>query len=235
MKRSYTATVSYPKPDGTRETVTQQEEYTVLKPSVEIMSQSMPPLYLKCANRLQTSSAGLGSLFKPTFSGSGAEFIPGGGGKVTIVPNSAKVALDINNDGIILGSFPFNVRRVPKPTIVATANGAKITDEITKRGMKASSVRVVSVSAVADEDFKATNPEDAAFRVSSFNVYLAAGTRPKGKMENVSGNVNIGQLASQAEAGDRLLITINKVERKNFKGEIEEVSIGEMTFQIPLN
>jgi gliding motility-associated protein GldM len=235
MKRSYTATVSYPKPDGTRETVTQQEEYTVLKPSVEIMSQSMPPLYLKCANRLQTSSAGLGSLFKPTFSGSGAEFIPGGGGKVTIVPNSAKVALDINNDGIVLGSFPFNVRRVPKPTIVATANGIKVTDEITKRGMKASSVRVVSLSAVADEDFKATNPEDAAFRVSSFNVYLAEGTRSKGKIENVSGNVNIGQLASLAEPGDRLLMTINKVERKNFKGEIEEVSIGEMTFQIPLN
>ena len=234
MKRSYTATVSYPKPDGTRETVTQQEEYTVLKPSVEIMSQSMPPLYFKCANRLQTSSPGLRDLFKPTFSGTGAEFIPGGGGKVTVVPNQAKVTLEVNNDGIVLGTFPFPVRKVPKPSIVAIANGQRVSDEVSKKGLPASSVRAISVNAIADEDFKTTNPEDATFRVSSFNIYLASGTRPKGKMENVSGNVNIGQLAQQAEAGDRLLITVNSVQRKNFKGEIEEVSVGEMSFTIPL-
>ncbi|MBP6619591.1 MAG: gliding motility protein GldM [Leadbetterella sp.] len=234
MKRSYTATVSYPKPDGTRETVTQEEEYTVLKPSVEIMSQSMPPLYFKCANRLQTSSPGLRDLFKPSFSGTGAEFIPGGGGKVTVVPNSAKVSLQVNNDGIVLGTFPFPVRKVPKPSIVAMANGSRVSDETSKRGLPATSVRVISVNALADEDFRTTNPEDATFRVSSFNVYLASGTRPKGKMENVSGSVNIGSLAQQAEAGDRLLITINKVQRKNFKGEIEDVSVGEMSFTIPL-
>jgi gliding motility-associated protein GldM len=234
MKRSYVATVSYPKPDGTRETVTQQEEYTVLKPSVEIMSQSMPALYFKCANRIQTSSPGLRDLFKPTFSGSGAEFIPGGGGKVTIVPNLAKVNLQVNNDGIALGSFAFQVRKVPKPTIVATANGARVSDDVSKRGLPASQVRVINVNALADEDFKATNPEDATFRVASFNIYLASGTRPKGKLENQSGNVNIGSLAQQAEAGDRYLITINKVQRKNFKGEIEDVPVGEMSFTIPL-
>ncbi|MCP9763035.1 type IX secretion system motor protein PorM/GldM [Lacihabitans soyangensis] len=234
MKRSYVATVSYPKPDGTRETVTQEEEYTVLKPSVEIMSQSMPALYFKCANRIQTSSPGLRDLFKPTFSGSGAEFIPGGGGKVTIVPNLAKVNLQVNNDGIALGSFAFQVRKVPKPTIIATANGTRVSDDVSKRGLPASQVRVINVNALADEDFKATNPEDATFRVASFNIYLASGTRPKGKLENQSGNVNVGSLAQQAEPGDRYLITINKVQRKNFKGEIEDVPVGEMSFTIPL-
>jgi hypothetical protein len=194
----------------------------------------MPPLYFKCANRLQTSSPGLRDLFKPSFSGTGAEFIPGGGGKVTVVPNSAKVSLQVNNDGIVLGTFPFPVRKVPKPSIVAMANGSRVSDETSKRGLPATSVRVISVNALADEDFRTTNPEDATFRVSSFNVYLASGTRPKGKMENVSGSVNIGSLAQQAEAGDRLLITINKVQRKNFKGEIEDVSVGEMSFTIPL-
>ena len=234
MKRSYTATVSYPKPDGSMETVTQQEEYTVLKPSVEIMSQSMPPLYFKCANRLQTSSPGLGSLFKPSFSGSGAEFIPGGGGKVTIVPNSAKVSLQVNNDGIALGSFPFSVRTVPKPTIVAKANGATVSNDMMKKGVTASGVRTISVDAIADEDFRVSNPEDAAFRVVSFNVYLGSGTRAKDKMENQSGTVNISRLAQQAEPGDRYLIQVNKVQRKNFKGEIVDVSVGEMSFTIPL-
>ena len=234
MKRSYLATVSYPKPDGTRETVTQEEEYTVLKPSVEIMSQSMPALYLKCANRIQTSSPGLRDLFKPTFSGSGAEFIPGGGGKVTIVPNLAKVNLQVNNDGIVLGSFPFSVRTVPKPTIVAKANGASVSNDMMKKGVSASGVRTISVDAIADEDFRISNPEDAAFKVTSFNVYLGSGTRAKDKMENQSGTVNISRLAQQAEPGDRYLIQVNKVQRKNFKGEIVDVSVGEMSFTIPL-
>jgi gliding motility-associated protein GldM len=235
LKRQYTATVSFPKPDGTRETVTQTEEYTVLKPSVQIMSGSMPPLYFKCANKLQVSSPGLGQLFKPTFGGSGAEFLPGGGGKVTVVPSASKVSLEVKNDGVTLESFPFTVRRVPKPTVAASANGARITDDVSKRGLKAGSVRMISMSAISDEDFKATNPEDAQFRVTSFNIYLAAGTRPKGKMENQSGNVNISQLAANAEPGDRYLIQVNKVERKNFKGDLEEVSVGNMTFTIPLN
>lgn len=234
LKKSYMATISYPKPDGTTETVQQQEEYTVLKPSVQIMSSSMPPLYFKCANRLQVSSPGLGNLFKPTFSGSGGEFIAGGGGKVTVVPNSAKVSMDVNNDGITLESFPFPVRKVPKPTIVASANNSRVTDDVIKRGLGATSTRIISVSAIADEDFKITNPEDAQFRVASFSVYLASGTRPKGKMENVSGNVNISSLAQQAEAGDRLLIVVNKVERRNFKGEVEEVNVGDYNVSIPL-
>ena len=37
-----------------------------------------------------------------------------------------------------------------------------------------------------------------------------------------------------AEAGDRLLIVVNKVERRNFKGEIETVPVGEYTVSIPL-
>ncbi len=234
LKRSYTASISYPKPDGTMETVNQTEEYTILKPSVQIMSSSMPALYLRCANRLQTSSPGLGSLFKPTFSGTGGEFIPGGGGKVTIVPTSAKVAMSVNNDGILLETFPFTVRRVPKPTLVASVNNSKVTDDIIKRGLPASSVRLISIAAVADEDFKATNPEDAQFRISNYDVFLASGTRPKGNLKNQSGPVNVGILAAQAEAGDRYLIIVNKVERKNFKGEIEEVSVGEFSITVPL-
>lgn len=234
MKRSYVATVSYPKPDGTRETVTKEEEYTVLKPSVEIMSQSMPPLYLKCANRLQTSSPGLGNLFKPTFSGTGAEFIPGGGGKVTVVPNQAKVTLQVNNDGIVLGSFPFPVRRVPKPTISVSVNGARVSDEVVKKGLPASQARQISAAALADEDFKITNPEDAGFRVSNYDVFLASGTRPKGSKKGLSGAANIGDIMQNAEAGDRLLIVVNKVERRNFKGEIETVAVGEYTVSIPL-
>jgi gliding motility-associated protein GldM len=234
LKRTYTATISYPKPDGTIQTVNQDETYTVLKPSVQIATASLPPLYLRCANKIQTNSPGLGSLFKPTFGGSGAEFIPGGGGLVTVVPTSSKVTLTVTNDGAKLEDFPFNVKRVPKPTIQVLANNAAVTDNIRKRGMKASSVRKFNIQAISDEDFKNFNPEDAKFRVSDYSIYLANGVRSKGKIENVSGTQDVGQLAQQAEAGDRYLIVINKVQRMNFKGQVEDVNIGEFSVEIPL-
>ncbi|SOE22309.1 gliding motility-associated protein GldM [Spirosomataceae bacterium TFI 002] len=236
LKRSYTATISYPKPDGSIQTVNQEETYTVLKPSVQIATASLPALYLRCANKIQTNSPGLGSLFKPTFSGTGADFIPGGGGLVTVVPNSAKVLLTVNNDGVKLEDFPFKVRRVPKPDIQVLANNAPVNDNVKKRGIKASSLRRINVNAIADEDFKSNNPDDANFRVSSYDIFLASGTRPKGSpLKGVSGSQDIGQLAQEAEAGDRYLIIVNKVQRRNFKGEVEEVNIGEFSIEIPLN
>jgi gliding motility-associated protein GldM len=234
LKRSYKATISYPKPDGTMELVEQEETYTVLKPSVQLESASLPALYFKCANKLQTSSPGLGSLFQPTFSGQGADFIAGGGGNVTVVPNASQVVLNVSNEGVNLQSFPFKVRRVPKPTIQVLANNAVVSDNVMQRGLNASSVRTINVQAISDEDFKNNNPEDANFRVTDYDVFLASGVRPKGNLKGVSGNQNINEMARDAQPGDRYVITINKVMRRNFKGQLEEVNVGEMTVQIPL-
>lgn len=227
LKRSYKATVSYPSPDGSMKSVEKEETYTVLKPSVQIETASMPALYLKCANRLTTYSPGLGALYSPTFSGTGAEFIAGGSGKVTVVPNLAKVTMDVVNNGITLQSFPFPVRRVPKPTI-------KLVGIDERRGASATGLRTINIAAIADESFKATNPEDAQFRVAEFEVNLARGTRKiDGKTYN--GSANISGLAQQAQAGDRYVIVVKRVERKNFKGEIEAVDVGEVYYTIPLN
>ncbi len=231
LTRSYKALVSYPAPDGSMKSVEKEEKYTVLKPSVQIETASMPALYFKCANRLVTYSPGLGSLYSPSFSGSGAEFVPGGSGKVTIVPNSAKVTMNVENNGITLQTFPFPVRRVPKPTIKMFGNGSPI-DE--RRGAAASGLRVLSARAIADESFKSTNPEDANFRVAEFEVNLARGSRKIGG-NTYSGEANISGLAQQAQAGDRYVIVIKRVERKNFKGEVETVDVGDLFFTIPLN
>lgn len=227
LKRSYKATVSYPSPDGSMKSVEKEETYTVLKPSVQIETATMPALYFKCANRLSTYSPGLGALYSPTFTGSGAEFIPGGNGKVTIVPNSAKVAMNVVNNGIVLQEFPFPVRRVPKPTI-------KLLGIDERRGASATGLRTLNIGAIADESFKATNPEDAQFRVAEFEVNLARGSRRVGG-GSFSGTANISNLAQQAQAGDRYVIIVKRVERKNFKGEVESVDVGEVIFNINLN
>jgi len=227
LKRSYKATVSYPSPDGTMKSVEKEETYTVLKPSVQIETASMPALYFKCANRLATYSPGLGALYSPSFSGTGADFIPGEGGKVTIVPNSAKASMNVVNNGITLQTFNFPVRRVPKPTI-------KLLGIDERRGASATGLRTLNIGAIADESFKSTNPEDAAFRVAEYEVNLARGSRRVGG-GTFSGTANISNLAQQAQAGDRYVIIVKRVERKNFKGEVESVDVGEVIFNINLN
>jgi gliding motility-associated protein GldM len=227
LKRSYRATVSYPSPDGTMKSVEKEETYTVLKPSVQIETASMPALYFKCANRLATYSPGLGALYSPSFSGSGAEFIPGESGKVTIVPNLAKASMNVVNSGITLQTFNFPVRRVPKPTI-------KLVGIDERRGASASGLRALRIDAIADESFKSTNPEDAQFRVAEFEVNLARGSRRVGG-GTYTGSANISDLAQQAQAGDRYVVIVKRVERKNFKGEVESVDVGEVIFNINLN
>ncbi len=228
LKRSYKATVSYPSPDGSMKSVEKEETYTVLKPSVQIETASMPALYFKCANRLSTYSPGLGALYSPSFSGSGAEFIQGEGGKVTIVPNSAKASMNVVNGGITLQTFNFPVRRVPKPTI-------KLVGIDERRGASATGLRTINISAIADESFKSTNPEDAAFRVAEFEVNLARGSRRVGGGPFNGNTANVSNLAQQAQAGDRYVIVVKRVERRNFKGEVETVDVGEMIFTVPLN
>ena len=232
LKRSYNASVSYPAPDGTMKTVNKEETYTVLQPSVQLESASLPALYFKCANELQTSSPGLGALYAPTFGGSGAEFIPGSGGRVTVVPNSAQVVLSVTNNGFKLKDFPFKVRRVPKPTVYFTTSGGKRLDE--KRGESAAGLRGIVAVAASDENFKTTNPKDANYRVAEFEVNLARGSK---KVNGVPGTgaANIASLAQQAQAGDRYVIEVKRVERRNFKGEIESVDVGSVIVTIPLN
>jgi hypothetical protein len=40
-----------------------------------------------------------------------------------------------------------------------------------------------------------------------------------------SDNVNLGTLRNQAQSGDRYIIVVKKVQRANFRNEIEDVAI----------
>lgn len=95
-------------------------------------------------------------------------------------------------------------------------------------------MRTINIAAIADESFKATNPEDAQFRVAEFDVNLARGIR-RVDGRTFNGTANISSFAQQAQAGDRYVIEVKRVERKNFKGEIESVDVGAVFFTIPLN
>lgn len=222
-------TITFPTPSGRDTTVRLEQEYFVAKPTYQIETGTMPPLYLGCANRLSIQSPALGALWTPNFSADGAEVIASGQkGKITVVPSKATVALTVSNQGNVLGTETFRVNRVPKPSLEVRVGGRAFDS---RRGEQSSAVRSIQVVAIPDESFKNYSPDDAKFRVSSFKVTLARGSRPVG---NVMGGA-ISSLAAQAQAGDRYVIEVLGVERQNFKGAVSEVEMGSPTFTIPLN
>ena len=136
--------------------------------------------------------------------------------------------MNVNNQGITLGTEKFNVKRVPPPTFQVIGNGAPID---VRKGAAASSLRSLTIRAVADEDFASTNPEDARYRVGEATVSLGRGTR------RVAGPValgNISGLAAQAQAGDRYVIEIKSYQRQNFQGNVSNTAMNEPII-IPLN
>lgn len=224
--------ISFPGPDGTPKLVNLEQEYFVAKPTYQYQTASNPPLYLGCANRLSIISPSLGALWAPSFSANGAEVIPGAKkGEVTVVPSSARVTLNVSNQGNLLGSDEFKVRTVPKPSLEIRVNGSTF-DE--RKGAPASGTRSIQIVAVPDESFKNFSPEDAQFRVGQIQVSLARGQRRIGSPLTLQGGGSISSLASQAEPGDRYVIEILNVQRRNFKGAVSDVEMGTQTRQVTL-
>ncbi len=222
-RRVLSGAISYQTPAGLK-TVPLQAEYFVAKPSYQVETGTMPPLYLGCANKLSIQSPQLGALWNPNFSADGAQVVSSGEkGKITVVPSSANVALNISNSGSLLGTERFRVNKVPRPTLEYFVGGQRTNDP---RGVPVSAARSVRVNAVADESFKNYSPDDANFRVTGITVSLARGTRRVGVQNLGPGGGSIGQLAAEAQPGDRIVIEVDGVQRRNFQGNISDVPMG---------
>jgi len=232
--KTLSGTISFPTPSGRDTTITMKYDYKVAKPTYNIESATSPPLYLGCKNVISVQSPALGALWNPTFSASGASAIPGGQkGRVIIVPSSREVALNITNQGNLLGTEKFRVNKVPRPRIEFSVNGALLDD---KRGVQASMARNISVKAIPDESLVNYSPEDANYRVGQITVSLARGNHRVGSPVVISGpSGSIAALANQAAPGDRLVVEVTGIQRKNFKGDIVDAGMGTETRTIPLN
>ncbi|WP_273214955.1 gliding motility protein GldM [Runella zeae] len=232
--KSLSGTISFATPSGRDTTVTMRYEYKVAKPTYQIEAGTLPPLYLGCKNVLSVQSPALGALWNPVFTAEGASTMTGNKkGSVIIVPSSREVALNISNQGNLLGVEKFRVNRVPRPRLEYYINGALADD---KRGVPANMARSVMVKAVADESLVNYSPEDANFRVGQVTVSLARGNRRVGNPVVISGpSGSIAALAQQATAGDRLVFEVSGVQRRNFKGDVVDAGVGTDTRNIPLN
>ena len=231
-RRTLQGVITIPTPSGRDTTYRLEEEYFVAKQSYQIETGTMPPLYFGCANKLSIQSPALGPLWSPTFTADGAEVINNGKGKITVVPTKSSVSLNVINQGNTVGREEFKVNRVPKPALEVRVGGRAAN---TLQGESASAVRNIQVVAIPDEGFKNYSPDDANFRVSSIEVSLARGTRRiAGPLALANGGGSLGALAAQAQPGDRYAIEVKGVQRRNFKGDIQNIEMGNVVLQIPL-
>jgi hypothetical protein len=163
----------------------------------------------------------LGAAYNPSFSANGAQVIEGSKkGVVTVVPNAAEVTLSVSSSGNYIGAENFKVKRIPLPTIVPKDGGREIN---MKQGVPAPGPRSLTIDVVPDENFAAFLPNDAQYRVVEWSVYLARGPRAVATLNVTSPTANLTTFASQVRSGDRLVVEVKKVQRMNFKKQIEDV------------
>ena len=230
-KASWTGTIRFNQ-NGRDTTFTVKVPYTVTKPVMQIQSASVQALYFKCGNKLNVSVPALGAQYKPSFSASGALALTGAKtGDVTLVPNSKEVTLNVSSGGNAIGSQTFQVRPIPKPTIECFVGGRQVNE---KQGTPGTAMRSMTLRAIPDAGFATFLPDDAKFRVSSYEVTLVRGRRPALATRTINGpTADLSAVVEAYREGDRLYIEVKGVQRQNFQGNVEPVNVSKQ-FNVPL-
>lgn len=232
-KKTWAGEISLKHPlTGKDTTFNLKAEYKVSKPVIQIQSASVSALYKNCGNELNVQVPALGSTYDPSFKVTGATSKEGSKkGMVTVVPSAPNVKLSVYSGGNLIGDQEFKVRLIPEPKIVAKYRGKEVDQ---KRGMTAPGPRSIEIDAIPDQSFKQFLPNDARYRVVSWEAILVRGKRPVNKKEFSTPEGNLSSFAAQAQPGDRILIEVKKVIRRNFQGQNEEVNIGTIIMNVPL-
>ncbi len=232
-KKKWTGYVKIPKPTGGDTIFVVDAEYIVAKPVIQVQSGAISALYKDCGNLLDIQVPALGALYKPSFSVSGGSKTMGKKkGQVIIVPNRPTVAITVSSGGTRIGTEKFKVRLVPKPDILVKLPNGK--EANVKRGERAGAVRSLRVVAeCSDDNFKQNLPRDARYFVSKWEVMLVRGKRPVNKQTVSGSSYNVSRLGQQ-RPGDRILIDVKSVARKNYQNRTLPVTIGTTIINIPL-
>lgn len=208
--------------------------YEIAKPVIQVRSAAASALYMNCGNELNIQVPSLGTDYNPSFYSPDANTIKGSKtGFVTVVPTGrSKVTLTVSSGGNKLGTESFTVKKPPLPTYSFKSGGREINK---KNGVKATALRSMNISPVADENFAREVPKDASYRIREIEVTLARGTRPVTSQKFTSQKLNLSRFTSQARPGDRLVIEIKKVTRKTYQGKSEKIATRNEIHSIPLN
>lgn len=77
-------------------------------------------------------------------------------------------------------------------------------------------------------------PKDMRYRVRDFNVLLYRGEQKINEINVQDERVQLIDFLKDAQKGDKLMIEVKRVQRMNFKGEVEDVKVGMVNFQVTI-
>jgi len=222
-KQNWEGKIAVPIPGKGDTIIPVKGEYIVAKPVIDVKSASVSALYFNCGNDLNIQVPALGASYKPSFSASGATIVNGAEkGMIIVVPTTKeKVSINVSSEGSAIGKVEFPVRAVPRPALVAKVNGQPVDQ---KRGVL-QVPQTIMVLAEPDPAFAAALPKEARYGVTDGEITLARGKREVKTMNFSSGNVNLGPIRGEAQSGDRIIIQVKKVLRKNFREATEDVPV----------
>jgi gliding motility-associated protein GldM len=210
-------------------------EYRVAKPYVDCQSSVPPSLYRNCSNQIKFSCPPLGADFNPNYNGSaGGEIITSNSpGKVVLVPKDPEMTIKITNNGAAIDQKAFRVLLVPKPTI-KLYNGDREVNM--KEGLKLPLPANLKIVVIPDPSFKSVCPDDAKYNPTETEVTVirrrTAMMKPFIARNGVISMADIRKL--DLKDGDRIFLEPKKVQRANFRGQIEDVNVVE-TFNISIS
>ncbi len=228
--RKWNGKISINTPQGLQ-TFDIEEEYIVQKPTLQFISAAIQTLYYDAGNTIQVAAPELGIHFNPEFKIAGGTLQKENNkGKITIVPNAKRVALTVKNNGALIGKQDFRVKPIPKPEIKILSGRNEI-DQL-RGGRVPSSLRAM---AVPDQDFLETNPKDARYKVTDWEIMLVRNNTAIETLRAKDETINLSSIRQKAKKGDRLVIQVKDVKRKNYLDQIVAVPVGLQIFQYPIN
>lgn len=231
-KKVFKASIKLKSSGGKESILTEEIEYLVAKPVIQIKAAAVQSLYRNCGNELDIQVPSLGVSYKPRFTVHGGEMVLGSKkGVVTVIPKNNELKLSVYNGESLIGTECFLVKDIPDPVICITSQSKSID---MKLGVLAPGPRTLEAKVIPNKYFQDFLPKDARYQVAEWVITLARGSRPVEKLEVSGGVADLRKIASLAKPGDRLVIEIKKIERQNFKNEVEIVA-DRSFFSIPLN
>lgn len=226
-EQSWSGEITIPKPTGGDTTLKLVTKYYVAQPVLKVSAGDIAALYLNCANPLSVSCPALGAEFAPSYKASGGSVRKGKKtGDIVVFPTGKQVVLSVSSGGQPVGKESFKVKKIPLPTIEVRPNGRKMTAAQERTGLSAPP-RSISVVALPDAGFKSALPSEAKYYVTKWTATLVRGKRPVGgSMTITKTKGDISRLRSKAKTGDRILVEVKNVIRKNSLGKSEGVKVG---------
>jgi len=242
-KQGISGTVEYIDPKGLPTSLQFKDEYTVVKPTISVKSQSVNNLYRNCCNEVIIEVPALREFYSPIFSSPNARVIQASNpvGACTIIPTGSKATVNVKSNtpaGVInIGDQEWGVISPPKPTIKWLLGNKELQPGTS---LDKQQLNQVALLIEADKSFAQFLPKDARYACSKVKIQTKQGIggwQDKGSSAVAStpsvssmGKVGLYNAASTLASGSGISLELQEVYRQGCQSrENIELSLAERT------